>query len=96
MQFITIRDLRNKSAKIQADLPKEKEMVLTSNGKPIAIISATSPEKVEESLAMIRRMRAVEAVDSMQRRSVEAGTGHLTLNEINREIAAVRKGQRAK
>lgn len=96
MQFITIRDLRNKSAKIQADLPKEKEMVLTSNGKPIAIISATSPEKVEESLAMIRRMRAVEAVDSMQRRSVEAGTDRLTPSEINREIAAVRKGQRAK
>ena len=96
MQFITIRDLRNKSAKIQADLPKEKEMVLTSNGKPIAIISATSPEKVEESLAMIRRMRAVEAVDLMHRRSVEAGTDRLTLNEINREIAAVRKGQRAK
>jgi len=96
MQFITIRDLRNKSAKIQEDLPREKEMVLTSNGKPIAIISATSPEKVEDSLAMIRRMRAVEAVDSMQRRSVEAGTDRLTLNEINREIAAVRKGQRAK
>jgi len=95
MQFITIRDLRNKSAKIQEDLTKEKDMVLTSNGKPIAILSATSPEKVEDSLVIIRRMRAVEAVDSMQRRSVEAGTDRLTLNEINKEIAAVRKGKRA-
>ena len=39
MRFITIRDLRSKSAQIQRELPKEKEMVLTSNGKPIAILS---------------------------------------------------------
>lgn len=37
MRFITIRDLRSNSAKIQRELPKEKEMVLTSNGKPITI-----------------------------------------------------------
>jgi len=96
MQFITIRDLRNKPAKIQHDLPKEKEMVLTSNGKPIAILTATSPEKVGESLAIIRRLRAMEAVNSMQKRSVEAGTNRITLKEVNKEIAATRKDQKAK
>ena len=96
MRFITIRDLRNNSAKIQRDLPKEKEMVLTSNGKPIAILTATSAEKIEESLAIIRRLRALEAVNLMQRSSVEAGTDRMTLEEINKEIAAVRKEQKAK
>ncbi|MBM3702174.1 MAG: type II toxin-antitoxin system Phd/YefM family antitoxin [Actinobacteria bacterium] len=96
MRFITIRDLRNNSAKIQRDLPKEKEMVLTSNGKPIAILTATSAEKIEESLAIIRRLRAIEAVNLMQRSSVEAGTDRMTLEEINKEIAAVRKEQKAK
>ncbi len=96
MRFITIRDLRNNSAKIQQDLPKEKEMVLTSNGKPIAILTATSAEKIEESLAIIRRLRAMEAVNLMQRSSVEAGTDRMTLEEINKEIAAVRKEQKAK
>lgn len=95
MRFITIRDLRNNSAKIQRDLPKEKEMVLTSNGKPIAILTATSAEKIEESLAIIRRLRAIEAVNLMQRSSVEAGTDRMTLEEINKEIAAVRKEQKA-
>ena len=96
MRFITIRDLRSKSAKIQQELPKEKEMVLTSNGKPIAILIATSAERFEESLAMIRRLRAMEAVDLMQRRSVEAGTDRMSLEEINKEIAAVRKERKAR
>lgn len=96
MRFITIRDLRSKSAQIQRDLPKEKEMVLTSNGKPIAILAATSADRVEESLAMFRRVRAMEAVDYMQRRSVEAGTDRMSLKEINKEIATVRKSRRTK
>lgn len=96
MRFITIRDLRSKSAKIQQELPKEKEMILTSNGKPIAILSATSAERIEESLAMLRRLRAMEAVDLMQRHSVEAGTDRMSLKEINKEIAAVRKERQAR
>ncbi len=91
MRFITIRDLRSKSAQIQRQLPKEKEMVLTSNGKPIAILSATSGDALEKSLAMARRIRAESAVASMQKRSMEIGGNRFSLAEINAEIAAVRK-----
>ncbi len=94
MRFITIRDLRSKSAQIQRQLPKEKEMVLTSNGKPIAILSATSGDALEKSLAMARRIRAESAVASMQKRSMETGNNRLSLNEINAEIAAARKRRR--
>ena len=93
MRFITIRDLRSKSSQIQRDLPKEKEMVLTSNGKPIAILSATSADKIEESLAIIRRVRAIMAVDYMQRRSVEVGTDRISLKEINKEITTARENR---
>lgn len=94
MRFITIRDLRSKSAQIQRQLPKEKEMVLTSNGKPIAILSATSGDTLEKSLAMARRIRAENAVTSMQKRSMEVGNNRLSLDEINAEIAAVRKSRK--
>ena len=47
MRFVTIRDFRSKSAQIQRELPKEREMVLTSNGKPIAILTATSADRIE-------------------------------------------------
>lgn len=94
MRFITIRDFRSKSAQIQRQLPEEKEMVLTSNGKPIAILFATSGESLEESLAIIRRGRAMAAVSHMQTQSVKSGTGRMSLVEINKEIGAERKSRR--
>lgn len=96
MRFVTIRDLRNKSAQIQQQLPKEKEMILTSNGKPIAILSAVSGDTLEETLTAIRRARAMEAVTYLQTRSVELGTNRTSLEEINKEIAAERKSRRAR
>ncbi|MFH1856922.1 MAG: type II toxin-antitoxin system Phd/YefM family antitoxin [Candidatus Omnitrophota bacterium] len=96
MRFISIRDLRSKSVQIQRDLPMEKEMIITSNGKPIAILSSTSADRVEESLSMLRQMRSMEAAACMQRRSVKIGTDKITLEEINKEIVAVRKSLRKK
>lgn len=45
------------------------------------------------SLIALRRARAELAAASMQRASLEAGTDHLTLNEIDAEIDAVRKSR---
>ncbi len=91
MKFITIRDLRTKSSKIQKDLPKEKEMVLTSNGSPVAILTSVSEENLDRSLNLIRKARAMEAVVSMQSRAEEKGLGKRSIKEINQEIAAARK-----
>ena len=91
MKFITVRDLRGKSSLIRRELPKEKEMVLTSNGKPIGILMSSSPERFEESLNLLRRLRAVEAVNRMQLRSIECGKDRIGMEEINDEIAASRK-----
>lgn len=94
MRFITIRDFRSRSAQIQRMLPKEKELILTSNGKPIAILSETSAETLEESLITLRRARAMAAVTSMQLRSVELGRDRISLDGINKEISAARKRHR--
>ena len=91
MRFIGVRDLRNRSSKIWKELQKEKEIVITSNGKPIAILSSTSERDLEENIATIRQARAIRAVTSMQIRSVELGTNTLTDEEVKDEIKAVRK-----
>jgi len=90
MKFISVRDLRGKSAAVWKDLPVEREVVVTSNGRPIAIISAVNESNLEESLAAIRQARAAEAVMSLQRRSFERGTDRITMEEIEAEIKAVR------
>jgi antitoxin (DNA-binding transcriptional repressor) of toxin-antitoxin stability system len=91
MKFISVRDLRGKSAEVWKELPAEREVVVTSNGRPIAILSAVSESNLEESLSAIRQARAAEAVMSLQRRSVEKGTDSVTMEDIDAEIRAVRK-----
>lgn len=91
MKFISVRDLRSKSAQVWKQLPQEREMVITSNGRPIAIIAAISDSDLEESLSAFRQARAVEAVASLQRRSVEMGNDKITMDEIDAEIKAVRR-----
>ena len=91
MRFISVRDLRSKSAQIWAQLDEEKELVVTSNGKPIAILSAVQEGRLEETLSAIRRARAMAAVDAMQQRALKKGLDTMTLEEINAVIEEVRK-----
>ncbi len=91
MKFVSVRDLRGKSADIWRDLPDEREMVITSNGRPVAILAAVNESNLEESLAAFRQNRAIDAVSSMQRRSVARGVDALNSDDIAAEIAAVRE-----
>ncbi len=91
MKFLTVRDLRSKSSQIWKDLPNEQEMIITNNGRPVAILSSINDENFELSLNTIRRARAMEAVSSLQRGSINEGTNILSLEEINQEIKNTRK-----
>lgn len=90
MKFLSVRDLRGKSAQIWKELPEEREMIITSNGRPIAILAAINESNLEESLSAFRTARAVEAVASLQRRSADHGTDRITMEEIDAEIKVVR------
>lgn len=93
MRFISVRDLRAKSAEIWRRVSAEKDLVVTSNGRPIAILSTVSEDNIEESLVAIRQARAVQAVASMQRASLTSGRDRLTQAAINAEIRAVRRAR---
>ena len=67
MRFVSVRELRGRSAAVWKTLADEKDLVVTSNGKPIAVLSATSEESVEESLRAVRRARAQAVVAAFSR-----------------------------
>ena len=75
-------------------MQKVRDMVVTSNGKPVGILSAATENTVEESLNAVGRARATLAVMKIQMESVKKGTDKMTLDEINREIAAARRQRR--
>jgi antitoxin (DNA-binding transcriptional repressor) of toxin-antitoxin stability system len=91
MRFVSVRELRGQSAAVWKTLANEKDLIVTSNGKPIALLSAMSDENLEESLSALRRARAQAAATAMQQASVRAGTDRLSLQDINAEIDATRK-----
>ena len=93
MRFVSVRELRGRSSAVWKALADEKELVITSNGKPIALLSATSEKQLEESLDAVRRARAQAAVAAIQDASLKAGTQRLSPEDINAEIDAVRRAR---
>jgi antitoxin (DNA-binding transcriptional repressor) of toxin-antitoxin stability system len=96
MRFVSVRDLRGKSAEVWKSLAEERELVLTSNGKPFAIITATDEATFEQSLRTIRRARAAAALRSMQDESRRRGSDRMSIAEIDAQIKAARDERRSK
>ena len=87
MRFISVREFRGSSGDVLKELLSEQELVITSNGKPIAIVSAVSEETLEDALRAIRRARAMAAVEVMQRQSAKR---RLATEDVAKEISAAR------
>ena len=94
MKFVTVRDLRGRSAEVWRELAVEHEMIVTSNGKPIAILTSTDEETFEQSLREVRRARAMRAVSEIQQRSVANRQDTISEEDIETEIAHARAERR--
>lgn len=91
MKFVTVRDFRTSSANIWKSLPEEQEMVITNNGKPIALLTPLSDKTLENTISSIRQARAINAVKLIQQESVKRGLDKTTMEEIDEEIKRIRK-----
>ena len=90
MKFITVRDIRTSPAQIWKQLPDEQEMVITNNGKPIALLTPLSAENLEDTVKAVRKARAINSVRSMQEKSMKSGSSELSNDEIENEITEYR------
>ena len=91
MKFISVRDLRLKPGKVWQMAKEEKDLVLTVNGRPVAILTGVDEDSFETELEAIRRARALQALHSLQLDSLSKGTHRITADKIEEEIGAVRK-----
>ena len=94
MKFVAIRELRSKTASIRQDLAEAREIVLTANGRPFAVMTPVSPDTVEEEIQAIRRARTRAAIDTLRAAVKTAGRGVVTMEDIDAEIAAARRARR--
>ncbi|WP_443082250.1 hypothetical protein [Thermodesulfitimonas autotrophica] len=68
-------------------------MVITLNGRPVAILAGIEGEDVMEYLATLRRTRAMLSVNKIQERARQTGKDKITAAEIDKEIRAVRRSR---
>ena len=90
MKFLSVRDLKTKSSQVWKELAGQKEMIVTSNGRPIALLSSINENNLEQVLTAFRRARATNAVASIQYESTQKGTDKISMDEIDAEIGAIR------
>jgi len=94
MEFITVRDLRTRPGQIWDKLRQQQDLILTANGRPIAVLSHVDEGGVEEALASLRRARAQAALSRLRSGATAQGLGRLSADEIETEITAARAERR--
>lgn len=94
MDFVTVRELRAESAKVWAKIEAGEDVVITRNGKPFALLLHTKPEELESTLRALRWNRFDRLLAEQQKRAAEQGLDKMTMEEIDAEIAAMRKERR--
>lgn len=93
MKMISTRDLKLKTSDTWQLLDEEGELVVTSHGKPVALLSFISEGDIEATLAALRRAKAQVAVSNMRRSAQQAGLNGISEEEVEDEIQAVRKSR---
>jgi len=96
MKFITIRELRSNSEQLRRFLAKNKRLVLTSNGKPLALLTAVGEENLEEELMMLKRIQAMLALERIREQARQNGLDQLSPAEIEKIISRSRKSRARK
>jgi prevent-host-death family protein len=91
MKFVSVRDLRLKPGKVWKMAKEEKDVVLTVNGRPVAILTGVDEDTFEAEIEAIRVARTLQALDSLHFHSTKKGTHQIPAEKIKAEIRAVRR-----
>ena len=93
MKFVTSRDVRNNPSEFREAVERE-DVVLTVGGKPFAIAMGVEEDEVQDTIELLRRLRALRAVARIQRSAEERGIGSMPADVIDEEIREARKDRR--
>jgi antitoxin (DNA-binding transcriptional repressor) of toxin-antitoxin stability system len=93
MKTVTIRDLRTRPRQVRTALEREREAVLTANGRPVAVLIPVDAGSVEETLETLRRARGLEALRAIRRESRERGLDRLGASDIDAIVARARRAR---
>ena len=94
MRFLAARDFRIRPRFVWRTLKEEKDIIITLNGRPAAILSHVDEGSLEATIGALRRQRAAIALEMLQEEAIQNGITNITDEEIEAEIEAVRNKRR--
>ncbi len=94
MNFITARELRLNTSDLWTMLDKEREVVVTLNGRPVALMTGINGETLENTLNAIRKARGAWAIDKLRQEARDHGLDQMSEKDIEEEIRKTRKERR--
>lgn len=89
MQFLSTRELRNRPSFVR-ELAQKEDLILTVNGKPIAMLLGVEEGELEETVRAVRQARAQRALSRMRREAAKRGLDKTSPSAVDAEIRAVR------
>ncbi len=89
MNFATVRDFRTSTRSVWDKLNESGEIVVTNNGKPIALMLNIVDGELGELSQAIRQAKAMLSINRM--RTIAAENGYMSDEDIEAEIAAFRQ-----
>ncbi len=93
MKFVPTRALRINPGQVWDLLEQEKDLVITSSGKPVAVLTHADENTLEDVLATLRQGRAQAAVAKIRRLAVARGLNRLSGPRIQNIIRQTRKAR---
>jgi len=57
MEFVSVRDLRIQPGQVWKRLAETGELIITSHGKPIALLAGVTDATLEQTLTALRRVQ---------------------------------------
>ena len=91
MQMIASRELSSKPGAVWSTLAAEGSIVVTRDGRPIAIVTPTSPETLIEDFQEITFSQARRGVRNLRASAAKTDVAYLSLEDIEGEIQAARR-----
>ncbi|CAA9453846.1 MAG: hypothetical protein AVDCRST_MAG01-01-4910 [uncultured Rubrobacteraceae bacterium] len=96
MKFVSSREIRVNPKPVFDAAGEGDEVVITSRGKPVALLVGVSGDDLEETVRLFRRARAQAAVSRMRGAAAREGLAGMDETAIEAEVAAVRSERAAR
>lgn len=94
MNTLTIRDFQSRPRQARASLGKQRETVLTANGRPVAVMIPVDSGTLDTTLDALRRARAQQALRALRQSARERRLDRLPMAAIDAVVAKARSARR--